>query len=200
MKVNFLPALSMEEAELLYLKKEDVGLIIVESALDDGKDHRLPKLLIKNLSDISRLFDDMVQVLRAKAESVSLSMEELDILYVDDDAINREIMHNMLDQIGYKQHTIKDDGVDAYEEFVKTPEKYHLVLTDIKMTRMGGEELSRKIAEYCTLHKIDRPTIIGVSAYSMADDKEDIKKRAVLDDFISKPVDLEVLKKKLDEL
>lgn len=202
MKVNCLSALTMEEANLLYLKsmKDKIGIIVVESALDDSKDYRLPKLVIKNLSDISHLHDDMLQILKSKADSVSLSMEELEILYVDDDAINREIMHSMLDQIGYSSHVIKEDGVYAYEEFTAHPEKYHVILTDIKMTRMGGEELSRKIDEYCKLHKLMRPTIIGVSAYSMDNDKEDINKRAVLDDFISKPVDLEQLKKILDNL
>jgi putative nucleotidyltransferase with HDIG domain len=66
------------------------------------------------------------------------------ILVVDDEPVIREVLYDLLTSEGYSVNTA-ENGAVALEELMQAP--YNLVLTDLKMPVMGGEELLAKLAE-----------------------------------------------------
>ncbi len=72
------------------------------------------------------------------------------ILVVDDEPVIREVLHDLLTSEGYEVDTA-ENGAVALQRLMQAP--YHLVLTDLKMPVMGGEELLEKMAEN-NIHKI----------------------------------------------
>lgn len=103
------------------------------------------------------------------------------ILVVDDERSVRTIIKELLDLEG---HTVDaaEDGVQALEKFREAG--YDLVITDIKMPNMEGDELLSKIRELQS-----DIAVIMVSGHSSIDKAvECIHKGAF--DFISKPVEM----------
>jgi len=66
------------------------------------------------------------------------------ILVVDDERVIREILSDFLGLEGYVVRTV-EDGVQALEELQKR--SYNLVISDLKMPKMGGLDLIEKITE-----------------------------------------------------
>ncbi|MBN2575171.1 MAG: response regulator [Deltaproteobacteria bacterium] len=66
------------------------------------------------------------------------------ILVVDDERVIREILSDFLGLEGYVVRTV-EDGVQALEELQKR--NYNLVISDLKMPKMGGLDLIEKITE-----------------------------------------------------
>ncbi len=66
------------------------------------------------------------------------------ILVVDDEKVIREILADFLSMEGYVVQAV-EDGAAALEELQKR--SYNLVISDLKMPKMGGLELIQKIAE-----------------------------------------------------
>ncbi|MCK5099688.1 MAG: response regulator, partial [Desulfobacteraceae bacterium] len=68
------------------------------------------------------------------------------IMVVDDEEDIRIIVQEFLRQIGYSV-TAFENGTKAFEAFQKDPDQYDLVITDMTMPQMSGDELSQKILE-----------------------------------------------------
>ena len=66
------------------------------------------------------------------------------ILVVDDEPMIREVLADLLTSEGYVVRTA-ENGAVALQELMENP--YNLVLTDLKMPVMGGEELLARMAE-----------------------------------------------------
>ena len=66
------------------------------------------------------------------------------ILVVDDEKVIRDILSDFLKEEGYSVNTV-EDGVQALEELHHA--SYNLVISDLKMPKMGGLELVQKITE-----------------------------------------------------
>lgn len=80
------------------------------------------------------------------------------------------------------------------EEAVELHQKFHphVVIMDINMPKMDGYEATREI------RKVSKTVpIIAVTAYSFASDKEKIMQNG-FNGYMSKPVDIQRLKEKLD--
>ena len=67
---------------------------------------------------------------------------KLQILAVDDDPEIRDILHEILTHLGHTSVTA-EDGLDALEKLSK--HHFDMVITDLRMPRMGGIELIKKI-------------------------------------------------------
>src|SRR5262249_2485700 len=66
------------------------------------------------------------------------------VLVVDDEKVIREILSDFLTMEGYQVQTV-EDGSLALRELSRR--SYNLVISDLKMPRMGGLELLEKIGE-----------------------------------------------------
>jgi CheY-like chemotaxis protein len=67
-----------------------------------------------------------------------LQEENYRVLVVDDEKVIREILSDFLSMEGYVVRTV-EDGIQALQELEQRT--YNLVITDLKMPRMGGIEL-----------------------------------------------------------
>jgi PAS domain S-box-containing protein len=66
------------------------------------------------------------------------------ILLVDDEDIIIEMEQNILERLGYEV-TACSSSIDALEIFCKAPDKFDMVITDMAMPNMSGDELSTQI-------------------------------------------------------
>jgi signal transduction histidine kinase/FixJ family two-component response regulator len=107
------------------------------------------------------------------------------ILIADDNPTNRAVALAQLEKLGYRADAVSN-GVEAVEALEQRA--YDLVLMDSEMPKMDGYEATRRIRES---GKSQIP-IVGVTAHSTPDDRERCA-RAGMNDFLSKPVDLQLL-------
>ena len=66
------------------------------------------------------------------------------IMVVDDDESIRMATREFLEDCGYQVSSFQN-GVQAFQEFKKDPYRFDLIITDMNMPQMAGDELSGKI-------------------------------------------------------
>jgi len=113
------------------------------------------------------------------------------ILLVDDEKVQRELLQGFLVNQGYEV-IVSADGQQALEIFAVTP--VTLVLLDHKMPGMTGDEVLARMKEI-------NPEIraLMITAYGDVDTAVKVMKLGA-DDFLSKPVNLEVLLAKISKI
>ena len=108
------------------------------------------------------------------------------VLLAEDNEINQEVMVELLQRAGIRP-VVAADGLLAVE--AASAAAFDMILMDMQMPRMGGLEATRKIRQlpgYATV------PIVAVSANAFTEDREACRE-AGMDDFLSKPVDPELL-------
>ncbi|KHK02901.1 PAS domain-containing hybrid sensor histidine kinase/response regulator [Desulfovibrio sp. TomC] len=119
----------------------------------------------------------------------------LKILLVEDDEINQRIGRRLLEKYG----AIVVSAVNGEEALrCLSNEKFDIVLMDIQMPVMDGLAATRAIRASIGKFYKNIP-IVAMTALAMAGDKE-ICLAAGMDDYISKPVDITVLKKTIEKM
>ncbi|MCP4346626.1 MAG: response regulator [Desulfobacterales bacterium] len=129
-----------------------------------------------------------------KMETESTGNER--ILVVDDDESVEEVERKMLERLGY-QVTTRTSALDALAAFRESPDAFDLIITDMTMPNMTGDQLARELI----LIKPDIPVIV-CTGFSEKLNKE--KAKAVgLKGFLMKPVSkaelAKTVRKVLDE-
>jgi len=123
--------------------------------------------------------------------------ERLKILLVEDNLLNQRIVTFSLKKYNHEV-TIANDGVEAIERF--NEQKFDVILMDIMMPIMDGLEATVKIREIESLDTFKiRTPIIALTANTMDNDREKCISYG-MDDFMSKPFDIELLKSIFIEL
>ena len=126
-------------------------------------------------------------------------MAELRILVAEDNDINRRLAMFMLQKIGC-QSDFASNGREAVDAWVNVP--YDVILMDCHMPVMDGYSATLKIRE---LEKLPahagrhRTQIIAMTANAMRGDREKCFEVG-MDDYISKPVRMELLQAALNKL
>jgi PAS domain S-box-containing protein len=114
-----------------------------------------------------------------------VEIKKLKILIVEDDEISHALLTRMLQKISYEVlHTIT--GVEAIEACRNNPD-IDLVLMDIRMPVMDGNEATRQIRQFNK-----DVIIIAQTAYGFSGDKEKAIE-AGCKDYISKPINKTLL-------
>ena len=103
------------------------------------------------------------------------------ILLIDDEEQIIDIEQQILERLGYKV-TPKTDSEEALEEFAALPEKFDLVITDMTMPKMTGDQLARKLMDI----KPDIPVIL-CTGYNETITEEKALAMGI-DSFIMKPI------------
>jgi signal transduction histidine kinase/FixJ family two-component response regulator len=116
---------------------------------------------------------------------VRVAGREALILIADDNATNRAVALAQLEKLGYKADAV-GNGAEAVEALRHG--KYDLVLMDSEMPAMNGYEATRRIRESGNSHV----PIVGMTAHAASGDRDRCM-RGGMNDFLSKPVDLELL-------
>ncbi len=112
------------------------------------------------------------------------------ILVVDDELIIAETAQDMLEELGY-QVTIYTDSREALEVFLNQKDDIDLVLTDMTMPHIRGDQLARKILKI----KPECPIILCTGFSELIDEKK--AQEIGIRDFIMKPINWTDLTRKI---
>ena len=123
-----------------------------------------------------------------RAEDTSAG-SRLRVLLVEDDETSGVVAKRSLERMGHAVN-IATDGSKALKMLAR--EDFDLILMDIQMPIMNGVEATRVIRSSSSFGAKANLPIIAMTAYAMAGDKEKFL-AAGMDDYISKPVDIEAL-------
>ncbi len=116
----------------------------------------------------------------------------LRLLIADDNPINRKVGVALLSGLGYAADVVAN-GAEALRA-VET-DAYDLVFLDVEMPVMDGYEAARRIRA-ARLHAA-RPRLVAMTAHARPSDRERCLE-AGMDDFLSKPLQVEALQALLD--
>ncbi len=117
----------------------------------------------------------------------------LKILLAEDNNINQMVALRMIERLGYKADIVSN-GKEAVEAASNID--YDIIFMDILMPEMDGIEACNVIKGQ--INKENKPIIIAMTANAMSGDEENYI-RSGMDDYLSKPVNLEDLKRVLDK-
>ncbi|WP_175443219.1 hybrid sensor histidine kinase/response regulator [Vibrio sonorensis] len=118
----------------------------------------------------------------------------LNILVVEDNRVNQVVISGLLKQFDC-QCDVAENGKLAIEK-LKQKSDYHLVLMDCQMPEMDGYEATRFIRHGEAGDKAKDLPILAMTANAMDSDREACKV-AGMNDFLTKPVNKALLRKKL---
>ena len=184
---------------------DDVPIIILtaydyseieEVARHAGVDAFLGKPLFK--SRMAHVFRQVMGLEKPKAaeETPLDAFESLDLtgrccLLVEDNELNAEIAAEILGETGMSVEHVWD-GSEAVEAMMKAPDgAYDIVLMDIQMPKMNGNDATRAIRAmdraYC-----QQVPIVAMTANAFAEDVQ-AARTAGMNEHIAKPIDLNVL-------
>ena len=116
----------------------------------------------------------------------------VNILVAEDNTINQKLIMRILEKLGFEAR-LANNGQEVLNELVKRT--YDIILMDIQMPELDGLEATRIIRK---MDNIDQPYIIAMTANAMPEDREECF-AAGMDNYVSKPVKLELLVNALHE-
>ncbi len=147
-----------------------------------------------------QLFYSLQQLLGthdAKSPSIKTAVSQFDstmgethplrILLAEDNVINQKVTSRILERIGYRAD-IAANGQEAIDALHRQP--YDVVLMDVQMPELDGVAATIKIRQ--TIPDEQQPHIIALTANALKGDRERFL-AAGMDDYISKPIQLEML-------
>ncbi len=124
----------------------------------------------------------------------SVSLKDSNVLLVEDNLINQKIVLLSLKK-SVKSVDIANNGKEALDKFGSV--KYDIILMDIQMPIMNGIVTTKKIRNIEKSTNTHTP-IIAITANALLGDKEECL-AAGMDDYISKPFQIETLIKKMEQ-
>ncbi|MCP4293116.1 MAG: response regulator [bacterium] len=111
-----------------------------------------------------------------------LPLEDISLLLVDDNEINREVIGEILRQRGARI-TLAENGKEGADKALNSP--FHLVLMDMQMPIMDGPSATRLIREEISSEQLP---ILALTANAQAQDQK-VCIEAGMNDFLAKPVE-----------
>jgi CheY-like chemotaxis protein len=159
------------------------GEVEVESQIGKGSEFTLRVPLVVADQEVKSRGPEEVA-----AAVVSVGIEPISVLLVEDNLVNRTLMTKLLAKYG---HTVDVavNGLEAVEMVGST--NYDLIFMDCQMPVMDGFEATRKIREN---PGTTRPHIVALTANAFKEDQDKCYE-AGMDDFVTKPVSRESLEK-----
>jgi PAS domain S-box-containing protein len=130
----------------------------------------------------NRTGEELPEMYVISPEQDEVSLRNLKVLIVEDDEISYSLLKRMLKKIS-KEVLHAMTGVEAIEVCRKNPD-LDLVLMDIRMPVMDGNEATRSIRQFNK-----EVIIIAQTAYAFSGDKDNAIK-AGCNDYISKPINM----------
>jgi signal transduction histidine kinase/DNA-binding response OmpR family regulator len=187
------------------LKKNSLFKTIL---LKPVKESKLRELCIENLSQKDNQLEKDHE---SKNESTvsfpniySEIKQNVRVLIAEDVYINQCVIVNFLKKLGYINIDVVNNGIECIKKLQE--KEYDVVLLDIRMPGMNGDEVIKEITSFYNNEIItqkykfknsNKPFLIAVTAYCLKDDKEKYLMMG-FDEYISKPIDINTLKISLD--
>jgi CheY-like chemotaxis protein len=129
------------------------------------------------------------EIKQSEPVQTALSSHHGHILVVEDEAAVRDFTHSALEAIGYRV-TIAENGIQALN-LLKKENDFDLVLTDLIMPEMNGQELADRMKKL----KIEKP-VLFVSGYTFDHLQKEGKIEGEIN-FLKKPFSVQGLANKI---
>ena len=110
------------------------------------------------------------------------------VMVVDDSAINLDVAKHILEHDG-AHVVLASNGANAVAQLAAAPEDFDVVLMDVQMPVLDGNEATRQIRQIGGLGKLP---IIALTADALVSHRQRAME-AGMDDFITKPFDADIL-------
>lgn len=137
----------------------------------------------------SLLFEEADGTLQANTDEKQDQWRGYKLLLVEDNPVNQKVALGMLKKYGFELDMVTD-GQQAIDRLQRLgPDYYKLVLMDMEMPVMDGYAAARQIRSDATFDKLP---MIAMTAHAMKGDRDRCLE-AGLDDYLSKPIDPELL-------
>ncbi|MCX6670020.1 MAG: PAS domain S-box protein [Methanothrix sp.] len=114
----------------------------------------------------------------------------LRILLAEDNDVNQKVALQMLKRLGYHAD-VAANGLEVLKALESQP--YDVILMDIQMPEMDGIDAAQRIRERWP----NGPKIVAITALALEGDRERLI-QAGMDDYISKPIQIEELQSALE--
>lgn len=193
------------------------GIELAKKMKDAGVNYKLIGLSSVGRSSGTEIFDDMSEKPITKDKLLSLIMKNMlgkvpiknnteirsmsskddddcAILIAEDNIDNQKVITQFLKKFGYRNIDVVGNGQEAIDALEK--KRYNLILMDIKMPVMSGLEASKIIHDK---YGRNRPIIIALTAVATFGGEDFYIKEGQMDDYISKPIDHNHLRKILSK-
>ena len=128
-----------------------------------------------------------------KFSDIKLRRAAKSVLVVEDNEINGVVMLKQLEVLGYSA-TIACNGQEGLKKWQSG--WFDLVLTDCHMPIMDGYEMAQSLRHKEAEKGLERTPIIAVTANALAGESDKCLANG-MDDYISKPVELDILEAKI---
>ncbi len=123
-----------------------------------------------------------ISMTEAEDDDSSFTNTGGNILFVDDEVMLADTVKRSLSRFGFDVTTFSD-SIGAMKMFRADPDKFDLVITDVKMPGMTGIELAKKLLEICP----GIPIILSSGAGEIIDE-EKIRSLGIRE-YVRKPVE-----------
>lgn len=163
------------------------------------KESKLKDLCIESISNTFQYNKYIIPTPQTGDLSFELKAS-IHILVVEDIIINQRVVSIFLQKLGFFNIDVVDDGKKCLESM--TRKKYDIILLDIRMPIMNGEDVFQYIHNYYatkspinTTWKLlnnEKPYITAITAYSQKEDREKYLSMG-FNHYISKPINIEQL-------
>ncbi len=124
-----------------------------------------------------------------------LTSRRMKVLLVEDNPVNRTLTRRLLEKLGCDVMTA-NDGEAASSLWQWHP--FDLVFMDCIMPRVDGFEATRRLRAWEASRKRRRVPVVALTASAMEEDEERCR-RAGMDSFVAKPVNIEMLRAVLEQ-
>jgi signal transduction histidine kinase/AmiR/NasT family two-component response regulator len=143
-----------------------------------------------------KLKTDHSKPVKAEEKMKITEAKPLHILIAEDNLLNSQVILAFLNRLG---HTAKvaNNGIEAIEAMAKEP--FDAILMDIEMPEMDGLEATQTIRANTTNQYNSNIPIIALTAHALKD-YEDKSYQAGMNGYLTKPVDINLLKEALETL
>lgn len=166
--------------------------------LEESRRHGIEHYLLEPIleGDLLRLIEKTGVVgSLVRQEPTLLPSAKWRILLAEDNPVNRRVASGILRKEGHELVEAVD-GAEALELY--RSREFDLVLMDVQMPRMDGYEATKRIRSWDAAMGRHTP-ILALTAHAMSGDR-DLCVRAGMDDYITKPVQANILIEKIAQL
>jgi signal transduction histidine kinase/CheY-like chemotaxis protein len=140
--------------------------------------------------EIANEVSDKSKIPQVELDKSNERFENIHALVAEDNVINQKLIQNVLNGLGLDV-TLANNGEEALE--LRRQNEYDMIFMDIQMPVMGGVEATGKILDFEEKNRKHHVPIVAVTANALEGDREKYI-NAGMDDYISKPIELDQLR------